>query len=402
MFHIHNVSLQPHSKTCTLKGKLHTYKAKAEKAILVGIKRGNSNSDDVDEHLKELEFLALTAGAQTDKIFVQSRLKPDPKTFIGTGKMEEVILYVKEHKIDMVIFDDALTPSQIRNIENQLKEVKILDRNNLILDIFASNAKTARAKIQVELAQCQYLLPRLTRMWTHLSKQKGGIGMKGPGETEIETDRRNLRNKIIKLKERLGKIEKQDETRRKNRSSQARVALVGYTNVGKSTIMNLLGKADVMAENKLFATLDSTVRKVALESPYAPGHYKTILLSDTVGFIRKLPHELIESFKSTLAESVEADILLHVVDYSHSHFEDQLNIVNTTLHEIGVDDKPIILVFNKIDNLNEEEKESLNGFKNHWLAKQDQTSIFISAKESLNIQDLKNVIWEETEKLRYN
>lgn len=383
-----------------MRKKIHTYSADPEKAVLVGIKRGGSNSDEVDEHLKELEFLTLTAGAETENVFIQSRLKPDPKTFIGTGKMEEVILYVKEHKIDMVIFDDTLSPSQKRNIENLLDQVKILDRNNLILDIFANNAKTARAKIQVELAQCKYLLPRLTRMWTHLSKQKGGIGMKGPGETEIETDRRNLRNKIIKLQERLAKIEKQDETRRKNRSSQARVALVGYTNVGKSTIMNLIGKADVMAENKLFATLDSTVRKVALESPHSPGFYKTVLLSDTVGFIRKLPHELIESFKSTLAESVEADVLLHVVDFSHPQFEDQLNVVNNTLLEIGVDDKPIILVFNKIDNVSTEDS-NLEDLKNHWLAKENHPAIFISAKKSLNIQELKNMIWEETERLNF-
>ena len=283
-----------------------------------------------------------------------------------------------------------------------LKDIKILDRNNLILDIFANNAKTARAKIQVELAQAQYLLPRLSRMWTHLSKQKGGIGMKGPGETEIETDRRVLRDKITKLRDRLKAIEKQDAVSRKSRKGQFRVALVGYTNVGKSTLMNYIGKADVKAENKLFATLDATVRKVVIENPHEPGYFKPILLSDTVGFIRKLPHSLIESFKSTLAESIEADLLLHVVDISHSEYEDQLNIVNNTLKEIGAGEKPVILVFNKIDQiLNNEEGKKLEDLNKMWIAKANNPAVFVSAHTGENIPELKAKIWDALSSQKY-
>ena len=309
-----------------------------EKAVLVGVITKDQSKEQSIEYLDELEFLAETAGAVTLNKFVQKLDRPDSKTFVGSGKMEEIQAYVKEYEIDMVIFDDDLTPSQLRNIEKVL-ECKILDRSNLILDIFASRAQTAHAKTQVELAQYQYLLPRLTRMWTHLQKQKGGIGMKGPGETEIETDRRIIRDKIALLKKKLESIDKQMATQRGNRGQMVRVALVGYTNAGKSTIMNLISKSDVFAENKLFATLDTTVRKVVLQNiPF--------LLSDTVGFIRKLPHQLVESFKSTLDEVREADILLHVVDITHPHFEEHIDVVNETLKEIGAADKNIILVFN--------------------------------------------------------
>ena len=382
--------------------KLHENKEEQEKAVLVAIKRPGKEGDAIDLHLAELDFLAQTAGAVCLKTFTQGKDKPDPKTYIGSGKIIEIQEYVKAENIDLVIFDDELSPSQIKNIENILTDVKILDRNNLILDIFANNAKTARAKIQVELAQAQYLLPRLSRMWTHLSKQKGGIGMKGPGETEIETDRRVLRDKITKLRERLKIIEKQDEVSRKSRKGQFRVALVGYTNVGKSTLMNYIGKADVKAENKLFATLDATVRKVAIENPHEPGYFKPILLSDTVGFIRKLPHSLIESFKSTLAESIEADLLLHVVDISHPEYEDQLNIVNNTLKEIGAGEKPVILVFNKIDNiLKNEENKSLQDLKKMWIAKENNPSVFVSAQTGENIQELKEKIWDALSERKY-
>lgn len=373
-----------------------------ETAVLVAIKLPGKEGEMLDLHLDELEFLVQTAGAECKERFTQGREKPDPKTYLGTGKIQEVQEYVKMENIDIVIFDDALSPSQLRNIENIIKDVKILDRNNLILDIFASNAQTARSKIQVELAQAQYLLPRLTRMWTHLSKQKGGIGMKGPGETEIETDRRVLRDQITKLKSRLLKIEKQDQVSRKSRKGQFRVALVGYTNVGKSTLMNYIGKSNVKAENKLFATLDATVRKVVLESPEEPGIYKPILLSDTVGFIRKLPHELIESFKSTLAESIEADLLLHVVDLSHPEYEDQLNVVNNTLKEIGAGEKPVILVFNKIDKfLSKEENKTVQDLKKMWIAKENNPAVFVSAANGTNIPELKEKIWNALEGHRY-
>ncbi len=373
------------------KKQLFETQKKAETAVMVGVITQNIRPEQADEYLDELEFLALTAGASVKKRFLQRLSLPNPRTFIGEGKLHEITEYVLANEIDIVIFDDELSPSQLRNLEQEIK-CKILDRSNLILDIFASRARTAQARFQVELAQAQYLLPRLTRMWTHLSKQKGGIGMKGPGETEIETDRRALRNKITKLKERLSVIDKQAETQRRNRDAKVRVSLVGYTNVGKSTMMNVISKSNVFAENKLFATLDSTVRKVDW-----PG--KTFLLSDTVGFIRKLPHQLIECFKSTLDEIREADILLHVVDISHPNFEDQINVVNQTLTEIGAADKKVILVFNKIDKLtkpfyidDENElspEEYLDLLKNTWMAKSSHPTLFVSAANKTNLEALR-------------
>lgn len=312
-----------------------------ERIILIGLSTRDHDMDRVTEYLDELEFLAETAGGFTVKRFTQRLERPDIRTFVGKGKMEEIIAFIKENNIQIAIFDDELTPSQLRNIE-KIIGCKVLDRTNLILDIFAKRARTAQAKVQVELAQYRYLLPRLTRMWTHLEKQAGGIGMRGPGESEIETDRRVIREKLSRLREKLAEIEKQTKTQRKRRADVVRVALVGYTNVGKSTLMNLLAKSDVFAENKLFATLDTTVRKVVIDRiPF--------LLSDTVGFIRKLPHDLIESFKSTLDEVREADILVHVVDISHPNFEDHIHVVNETLQDLKAIDKPILLVFNKID-----------------------------------------------------
>src|ERR1700749_2992845 len=324
-----------------MRQKFYDTAVKQETAVLVGVITQGETDEQAKEYLDELEFLVATAGAETVKSFTQKLQKPDRATFVGTGKLEEIQEYVKAEEIDIVVFDDELSPSQLRNIEREL-QVKILDRNNLILDIFANRAQTAQAKTQVELAQLQYLLPRLTRLWTHLERQKGGIGMRGPGESQIETDRRLILNKISLLKEKLKQIDKQNETQRKNRTAMVRAALVGYTNVGKSTIMNMISKSDVFAENKLFATLDTTVRKVVLENlPF--------LLSDTVGFIRKLPHHLVECFKSTLDEVREADILVHVVDVSHPNFEDQIRTVNQTLKELGATDKQTITVFNKID-----------------------------------------------------
>jgi GTP-binding protein HflX len=367
---------------------------KDETAVIVGVINQNQRLEQAEEYLEELAFLALTAGALVKKRYLQRLTFPNPRTCIGEGKLQEIADYVVAEEIDIVIFDDELSPSQLRNLENALK-CKILDRSNLILDIFASRAKSAQAKFQVELAQAQYLLPRLTRMWTHLSKQKGGIGMKGPGETEIETDRRALRNKITKLKERLSLIDKQAETQRRNRDGRVRVSLVGYTNVGKSTLMNTIAKTDVFAENKLFATLDATVRKVDW-----PG--KTFLLSDTVGFIRKLPHQLVECFKSTLDEIREADILLHVVDISHPNFEDQILVVNETLKEIGAGEKSMVLVFNKIDQLKDpfiledetltSKKEYLKKLKKSWMAKQSCPTLFVSATSKLNLEELRNTL----------
>ena len=369
-----------------------------EKAILVGVIMQGQSEDDVTEYLDELEFLAETAGAVTLKRFVQKIDIPNPRTFIGKGKASEIANYVEENDIDMVIFDDELTPTQLRNLENDLKR-KVLDRTNLILDVFAQRAKTAYAKTQVELAQHQFMLPRLSRMWTHLERQRGGIGLRGPGETEIETDRRIIREKISRLKEELIKIDRQMATQRKNRGSMVRIALVGYTNVGKSTLMNLISKSDVFAENKLFATLDTTVRKVVIGNlPF--------LLSDTVGFIRKLPHQLVESFKSTLDEVREADLLLHIVDISHSSFEEQINIVNQTLHELKAGEKPTIIVFNKIDAYKWEEKAaddlsprternmSLEELKSSWMAKNDLHTIFISAKKKTNIAEFRQVLYK--------
>src|SRR5476651_93539 len=320
-----------------MKQKFYDTAVKQERAVLVGVITQGETDEQAKEYLEELEFLVATAGAETVKSFTQKLQKPDRATFVGSGRLEDIKAFVTEEEIDMVVFDDELTPSQLRNIEREL-QVKILDRNNLILDIFANRAQTAQAKTQVELAQLQYLLPRLTRLWTHLERQKGGIGMRGPGESQIETDRRLILDKISLLKDKLKLIDKQNETQRKNRTQMVRAALVGYTNVGKSTIMNMISKSDVFAENKLFATLDTTVRKVVIENvPF--------LLSDTVGFIRKLPHHFVESFKSTLDEVREADILVHVVDISHPKFEEQLNVVNETLKELGVIDKQIITVF---------------------------------------------------------
>jgi GTP-binding protein HflX len=379
-----------------------------ETAVLVGVLFKQQDEALLKEHLDELAFLAETAGAATKKRFTQRLSNPDPGTFIGSGKLKEITEYVQEHKIDVVIFDDELSGSQIRNIEKALNEgrdlhrempYRVLDRANLILDIFAKRARTAQAKAQVELAQYQYLLPRLTRMWTHLEKQRGGIGLRGPGESEIETDRRTIREKLSRLKTKLKDIEKQSATQRKQRGELIRVALVGYTNVGKSTLMNLLSKSDVFAENKLFATLDTTVRKVVFENiPF--------LLSDTVGFIRKLPHDLIESFKSTLDEVREADIIVHVVDISHPQFEDQIHVVNQTLVDIGAADKPTLLIFNKIDAYHFIQKEdddltpltkenvSLDDLKKSWMGKNNTTTVFISAANRTNIDELRTTLIE--------
>jgi GTP-binding protein HflX len=369
-----------------------------EKVVFVGVITQKDIESKVYENLEELAFLAETAGASGVKTFIQRLDKPNPKTYIGTGKIEEIKAYITEKDIKLVIFDDELSPSQLRNIEAEL-ECRILDRTNLILDIFAQRAKTAYAKTQVELAQYQYLLPRLKRMWTHLERQKGGIGMRGPGESQMETDRRIILDKITKLKEQLKKIDRQMASQRGNRGSLVRISLVGYTNVGKSTLMNLLAKSDVFAENKLFATLDTTVRKVVIENvPF--------LLSDTVGFIRKLPHQLVESFKSTLDEVREADILMHVVDISHPNFEEQIKVVRETLDEIGVKNKPTFLVFNKIDlynyvpqdefALDEKKREnySLDELKNSWIGKENAPCIFISAKEKIQIDKLRNDIYK--------
>ena len=379
-----------------------------ETAILVGVISRDESETEVHEYLDELAFLAMTSGAETVHRFVQKLEYPNPKTFVGQGKINEILEYVQAECIDMVIFDDELSPSQLRNLERIINpdalaehKVKVLDRNNLILDIFASRARTAHAKTQVELAQYQYLLPRLTRLWTHLERQKGGIGMRGPGETQIETDRRIIQQKIALLKEKLVKIDKQKSTQRGNRGSLVRVALVGYTNVGKSTLMNVLSKSKVFAENKLFATLDTTVRKVVLGNlPF--------LLTDTVGFIRKLPHQLVESFKSTLDEVREADILMHVIDLSHEGFEDHYNTVNETLKEIEALDKPIILVFNKIDAYKHADKDpveydadapdalNLDQLKKSWMARlQPNSVIFISALEKTNFEELRQLVYEK-------
>ncbi len=374
--------------------KLYDTQKKQEKAVLVGVNLQGQKIEQAEEYLDELAFLAHTAGAVVAKKFMQRLPYPNPRTFIGEGKLEEVVEYVQAHEIDMVIFDDELSPSQIRNLEHNIK-CKILDRSNLILDIFASRARSAQSKFQVELAQAQYLLPRLTRMWGHLSKHAGGIGTRGPGESEIETDRRALRGIITKLKERLDVVDKQAETRRKNRDEKVRVALVGYTNVGKSTIMNLLSKSNVFAEDKLFATLDSTVRKVVFDNiPF--------LLSDTVGFIRKLPHQLVECFKSTLDEIREADVLLHVVDVSHPNFEEQILVVNKTLQEIKVGEKPTLIIFNKIDALKEpleidfdefgNDEPYIDRLKKTWMAKENTPVIFLSAEKKINIAELRDSI----------
>jgi len=376
---------------------------KKETAVVVGVVAGREKEERVSEYLNELTFLIDTAGGITLKRFMQRLPYPDPRTFVGIGKLEEIREFVTENQVDMVVFDDELSPLQMRNIEKSLR-CKVLDRSNLILDIFALRARTAHARTQVELAQYQYLLPRLAGLWTHLEKQRGGIGLKGPGEKEIETDRRIVRNKIAILKKKLELIDRQKAAQRSNRGNMVRVALVGYTNVGKSTIMNLLGKTDIFAENKLFATLDTTVRKVIIGNlPF--------LLSDTVGFIRKLPHHLIESFKSTLDEVRESDLLLHVVDISHTDFEEQIATVNRTLAEIDIRDKPVIMLFNKIDAYTYIEKEpddltpvtrknySLEDLKSTWMARNNMPSIFISAVQKKNIDGLKDMIYEKVKEI---
>jgi GTP-binding protein HflX len=386
-----------------------TVDAVEEICVLVGVISSDINETIAHEYLDELEFLAETAGAITEKKFLQKMPYPNPKTFVGKGKMEEIRDYIKEHNIELVIFDDELSPSQLRNIEKVL-ECKILDRNILILDIFASRARTFHAKTQVELAQLQYMLPRLTRMWTHLERQKGGIGLRGPGESQIESDRRIIQMRISLMKERLKDIDKQMAIQRGNRGQLVRVALVGYTNVGKSTLMNLLSKSEVFAENKLFATLDTTVRKVVI-------HNLPFLLTDTVGFIRKLPPQLVDSFKSTLDEVREADLLVHVVDISHPNFEDHINVVNETLNELDKTEKPTILVFNKIDAYQHEEKDpddpspktkenyTLEELEKTWMSKlNNKGCVFISAQNKENVEELKEVIYEQVKtifKIRY-
>ena len=375
-----------------------------EKAVLIGVISQHQDEKKSQEYLDELEFLTYTAGGEAVKRFTQKLDVPNPKTFIGTGKLEEVKEYIKTHHIQTAIFDDELNPAQLRNIEKVL-DCKVLDRTNLILDIFAQRAQTSYARTQVELAQCQYLLPRLTRMWTHLERQKGGIGMRGPGETEIETDRRIIRDKISLLKKKLVTIDKQMAVQRKNRGKMVRVALVGYTNVGKSTLMNVISKSDVFAENKLFATLDTTVRKVVIKNiPF--------LMTDTVGFIRKLPTQLVESFKSTLDEVREADLLIHVVDISHPNFEDHIDSVNKILEEIKSLDKPSILVFNKIDAYTHESIDdddlvtektedhyTLEDWEKTWMSKQNDDCIFISALKKENLDEFKAKVFEAVKKI---
>ncbi|HEY4628847.1 MAG TPA: GTPase HflX [Flavobacterium sp.] len=372
-----------------------------EKTAIVGIVTQNQSEEKLREYLDELEFLTFTAGGQVVKRFSQKMERPNPKTFVGTGKIEEIHHFVKENDISTLIFDDELSPSQQKNISKIITECKILDRTHLILDIFAQRAETSYARTQVELAQCQYLLPRLSGMWTHLERQKGGIGMRGPGETEIETDRRIVRDRIALLKEKIKSIDKQMGTQRGNRGAMVRVALVGYTNVGKSTLMNAIGKSDVFVENKLFATLDTTVRKVVIKNlPF--------LLSDTVGFIRKLPTQLVDSFKSTLDEVREADLLLHVVDISHPEFEDQIESVNKTLLDIKCNDKPVIMVFNKIDaykplTIDEDDLMTektprhftLEEWKATWMNKVgEQNALFISATHKENFEEFRERVYE--------
>ena len=382
---------------------LEKQEAQYEKVVLVGLITREQSEEKLTEYMDELEFLAYTAGATVGERFTQRMDKPDSKFFVGSGKLDEITAFVEEYDIDTVIFDDELTPSQLKNIEKVVNK-KIIDRTQLILDIFAQRAQTSYARTQVELAQYQYLLPRLTRMWTHLERQRGGIGMRAPGETEIETDRRIIRDRITLLKEKLKGIDKQMATQRKNRGALVRVALVGYTNVGKSTLMNVLSKSEVFAENKLFATLDTTVRKVVIGNlPF--------LLTDTVGFIRKLPTQLVESFKSTLDEVREADLLVHVVDISHASFEDHVNSVNQILAEIESKEKPTIMVFNKIDNfsyvkqdeddLSEKKFEnySLEDWKRTWMAKTDYPTLFISATEKDNLEDLRKTVYEEVKEI---
>ena len=392
-----------------MKEFIHT-ETSSERALLVGLVTPTQNETKTMEYLDELAFLAETAGVVPEKRFLQKLDYPNPRTYVGTGKLQEIKNYIEESAaegeagVGMVVFDDELSPKQIQNIEREL-QVKILDRTSLILDIFALRAQTANAKTQVELAQYQYLLPRLTRLWTHLERQRGGIGMRGPGETQIETDRRIILDRISRLKEELRSIDRQKTIQRKNRGRLVRVALVGYTNVGKSTLMNLLSKSDVFAENKLFATLDTTVRKVIVDNlPF--------LLSDTVGFIRKLPTHLVDSFKSTLDEVREADLLLHIVDISHPAFEEQIEVVNRTLHDICPgEEKPVIIVFNKIDAFTYVEKAaddltprtrenvSLDELRATWMAKMAENCIFISARERTNIDELKDLLYRRVKEI---
>ena len=377
--------------------------AQTEKAVLVGLITPNQNEQKIKEYLDELAFLADTAGVEPVKMFYQRLDYANPVTFVGTGKLQEIKEYVVENEIGVVIFDDELSPKQLRNIEKELK-VMILDRTSLILDIFAKRAQTAHAKTQVELAQYKYMLPRLTRLWTHLERQRGGVGMRGPGETQLETDKRIILDKISLLKKELVNIDKTKSIQRKNRGKMVRVALVGYTNVGKSTLMNLLSKSEVFAENKLFATLDTTVRKVIIDNlPF--------LLSDTVGFIRKLPTELVESFKSTLDEVREADLLVHIVDVSHPQFEEQIEVVNKTLADIYKEEKPMIIVFNKIDAFSFVPKEeddltprtrenvSLDELKNTWMNRLQDNCIFISAKDKTNVDELKTKLYSRVREI---
>ncbi len=375
-----------------------------EKAILIGVATREQDISRVKEFLDELAFLIETAGGIPGRRFIQQLDYPDPKTYVGKGKLEQIAAFTGTNEVDLAVFDDELSPSQVRNVERALR-CRVIDRNNLILDIFARRARTSYARTQVELAQNEYLLPRLTRMWTHLEKQRGGIGLRGPGEQEIETDRRILRYRISLLKKKLEGIDRQKATQRKNRQQMIRVSLVGYTNVGKSTIMNLLSKSDVFAENKLFATVDTTVRKVVINR-------QPFLLSDTVGFIRKLPHTLIESFKSTLDEVREADILIHVADISHRDFEEQIAVVRQTLTDIGASDKLTIMLFNKIDLYSHTEKDpydltpstkenlTLEELEKTWMAKAHEPSVFISATEMTNISVLRDMIYEEVRKIR--
>ena len=398
---------------------MHDTHKEPETAVLVALVTQKQSTERTQEYLDELAFLAETSGVRTLKSFSQRLDRPDTRTYVGKGKLEEIQTYIIENPVDMIIFDDDLTPSQVRNLEDTFKEIKVLDRSLLILNIFSMRAQTAQARVQVELAQYQYLYPRLTRMWSHLTSQKGGVGMRGPGETELETDRRIVKDRIAFLKEKLEKIDRQSQTRRKERDRLVRVALVGYTNVGKSTLMRTLAKSDVFAENKLFATVDSTVRKVVLGNiPF--------LLTDTVGFIRKLPTTLIESFKSTLDEVREADILLHVVDVSHPLFEEQIEVVNTTLAEIGAADKPVVLIFNKMDKfeLRDEwldhnpaddedahdepvsvavqQKTALDYLKKTFLAQKAEHVVFISAEKRENIEELRDLLYQMVRERHYN
>ena len=367
-----------------------------EKTVLVGVINKNQNKIKSNEFLDELEFLALTAGSIVKERFFQKIDSPNPKTLIGKGKINEINSFIKSNFIETIIFDDELSPAQENNISKILK-IKVLDRTNLILDIFAQRAKSSYARTQVELAQCQYLLPRLRGMWTHLERQKGGIGMRGPGETEFETDRRIVRDKISLLKEKIKKIDKQMSNQRGNRGKLVRAALIGYTNVGKSTIMNTISKSNVFAENKLFATVDTTIRKVVVKNlPF--------LLGDTVGFIRKLPTQLIESFKSTLDEVREADLLLHVIDISHNNFKDHMESVNKTLNELNVKNKPIILIFNKIDHFIPKNKvydieTHIKKLKKTWISKIENKTVFISAKNKMNLKEFKDIIYNEIRKI---